>query len=500
MTLTGGDPSRSVLRRAYFAESLKVESESTGSLVLVKEDPLPAERDRGLERWSFCIPVGPEDATGLNAMVRRILEIDVAEKEIILCGRPAENFAFFDRVRIIGEDITAPPVQICRKKNLLAKEARFENLCILHDRVFLPRSFGAAMREFGDLFPFATMQSIFFDDRHNFVPRRYSDYNRRERPLGQALGFTRDRNGTLSGIIPGAFELVENALFVSANPLNYHQSNYATGSMYICKRSVWEQCPQDEALYWTEFEDVEQGLRASALGIPSRVVPKAFTQSVYARPLLSFAGRVHFESVDRRLRNYRSISESWPLKRKPLLKLTDPQARARLEAFARKYVPLQDLARVLPDLPRAARSSRERTSVIARILTHARVSFDHAALTAFVEDFEKLIMIDQLPYGDKRHFVQELHARNPLGKLLLLDLNHWYRNQIAQRPGVGLFYHDIREYFPKRGLLATIGTWFSAYLLNRRNGKLLYHPDGFTGYVRAIRDSTPWVDYCESGK
>lgn len=482
------------LQRSYYRDAFEQVSSDGKRVELRKIAPLAAERDRGLDRWTFGIPVGPEDATGLNAIVRRILEIDVPEKEILLCGRPGANFAYFDRVRIVGEDITAPPVQICKKKNRLAQEASFENLCILHDRVFLPSNFGEAVRGFGDLYPFATFQSLFFDDKWNLVPRRYSDYNRRERPLNQALGFTRDGDGQLGGVPPAALELVENAHFLAANPLNYHPGNYPTGSMYICKRSVWNAAPQDEMLFWSEFEDVEQGVRASDMGIPSRIVPGAITQSVFARPLLSFAGRVHYESADRRHRQWRVATETWPVPRKPLLKLSEEDAMARLETFARKYVPASELPRILPPLGGVARSSAARTQVIARVLAHARVAFDARAITQFVDDFERYVIIDQLPYGDKRFFVQQLYSRHSLNKLLLLELNHWYRNQVAQRAGQGLFFRDIRDYFPKRGWRTAIGTMISAFLLSRLNGKLLFLDGGFRAYRKAILASTPWLD------
>jgi hypothetical protein len=163
------------LERKYFIDAFRCIERKADSAHFVKEAALPAEAG-SLDEWTFGIPVGPEDATLLNVCVKRILELDVPKKEILLCGRPADNFRYWDHVRVVGEDITAPPVQICRKKNRIAQEARYENLCIIHDRVFLPHNFHEAVQRFGGAFPLTGFQSLYFDDKWNLAPRRYSDF------------------------------------------------------------------------------------------------------------------------------------------------------------------------------------------------------------------------------------------------------------------------------------------------------------------------------------
>ena len=90
-----------------------------------KCNTLPAEIDEGLDEWTFGIPVGPEDATFLNVVVERILSLDIPKKEILLCGRPNVNFKYFNHVRIVGEDIPAPPVLISTKKKSTSRRSHF---------------------------------------------------------------------------------------------------------------------------------------------------------------------------------------------------------------------------------------------------------------------------------------------------------------------------------------------------------------------------------------
>jgi hypothetical protein len=77
----------------------------------------------------LCIPTGPEDATLLNVAVKRILELNIQEKEILLCGRPGENFKYWDHVRIVGEDISAPPSKFHEKEPTCSR-GTYENLCM----------------------------------------------------------------------------------------------------------------------------------------------------------------------------------------------------------------------------------------------------------------------------------------------------------------------------------------------------------------------------------
>ncbi|MBT9431678.1 hypothetical protein JZM24_05170 [Candidatus Sodalis endolongispinus] len=108
-----------LLERSYFRDAfIEVNNASNYLRAFQKVSPLIIESDRGLDEWTFCIPVGPEEPQFLNKCVERILELDIPNKEIILCGMPHKDFKFFDKVRIVGEDIPAPPVHITRKKTL----------------------------------------------------------------------------------------------------------------------------------------------------------------------------------------------------------------------------------------------------------------------------------------------------------------------------------------------------------------------------------------------
>ncbi|KVH43886.1 hypothetical protein [Burkholderia diffusa] len=491
ITMLGdASPSR-YLQREYFAASFEVIEGADGCMVFRKHAPLPAERDAGLDAWTFGIPVGPEDATLLNVAVERILELKIKEKEILLCGRPGANFKYFDQVRIVGEDITAPPVKICAKKNRLAQEAANPNLCIIHDRVFLPENFDEVVRRFGDNYPLTTLQSLYFDDKMNMVPRRYSDVGISHRVRGQSeRGVMRnDDVERASEFAPAVLALTERSSFFSHNVLRYDQTSYPTGSMYICKKSVWLACPQNESLHWIEFEDLEHAYRASDMGIPSRVNPYGVTQSLVSRPLLMRVSGTFIENAKGRARLSRAWTEVLPIKRKPAIKVSTEKALEAMNRFAAKYVP----AEIRMPLPAASvERSPHRLATIINLLSRVRVPMQSEKLRTFVADFEKWVVFDQLPFSWTERVVHGLLVERAEPVRVLVIENDVLLNHIAMRPKGAVFLRSPVEYLQSRSLSVIFGTMCSALYLYRRRRDVLYLKGGLSFYFRALMKSTPF--------
>lgn len=494
ITILGENGHSLYLEQSYYSGSLVIEARDGAQVILRKVKPLPVEADAGLDRWSFGIPVGPEDATLLNVTVKRILELDIPEKEIILCGRPGPGFKYLDHVRIVGEDIPAPPVRICAKKNRLAEEARFENLCIIHDRVFLPKDFHAAVRKFGDHYPLVAFQSIYFDDKYNAIARRYSDFNTAPTVVAQSeRGMMRSNDLEVSSAFsPAVLSITEQAGFYYANALRHSRTNYPTGSLYLAKRSVWRMCPQDENLFWTEFEDIDQGLRADGMGIPSRVNPYAITQSLISRPLLSVSGAIHYETLRGGTKMYRAKLEAWSIARKPLLKVTQAQGQQHLAKFSQAFVPAS-LRRTVPS--NAVLTSRLRMRALLCTVAGARLPIRRKDIEAFLTGYEKQLVFDQAPYNWKEWATREvlLNGRDALDGLIANDLQ--LVNHLSQRPKTEVFAKGLKDYLPERGVRIRLGSFFSALMLCKRNKEVFYLPGGLMSRYRAIWDTTPFIDY-----
>ena len=480
--------------RPYFAHGLKKVECSGARSVYRKESTLDAE-DGGLDEWTFAIPTGPEDATLLNACVARILELDVPRKEILLCGRPSSNFKYWDQVRIVGEDITAPPVQICKKKNRLAQEASYANLCIIHDRVFLPSNFREMVHRFGNAFPLTALQSIYFDDRHNFALRRYSDFGvglRLDSHIAHGIG--RHEELTPSRYATGVLSEMETTGFVFANAHRYTKNHYPTGSLYLVKRKVWAHAPQDETLMWTEFEDIEQGERAARLGIPSRVNPYGATQSMISRPILAWLGATLAERSSGSEAMHRSWFEMLSfIPRKPLLKKTREQAILDGAKFMKTWNVPHDPS--IEPLTSAMTSTRRRLRWIRQVVAAVQLPLHRATLTTFLKDFEKLVMADQVPYGWHTATVNEFVHGPEKGMHRFFDTLTEMFNHAAQRPKKRIFADALTDYLPSGTWSVLPGTLLSSLYLMRKQNQLFVLPRGFIPKVKLILGSTPYLRY-----
>lgn len=477
------------LDREYFAGALERIEKTPHSATFKKVSKLPAEADDNLDSWTFGIPVGPEDATILNAVVKRILEIDIPNKEILLCGIPGSNFAYFDQVRIIGEDITAPPVQICKKKNRLALEARYSNLVILHDRVFLPRHFGEMVRRFGPRYPLMSLQSMFFDNRVCMHPRRYSDHCMLMGELAQGVKGLHRSSGQSAAIAPGIFSEIERTGFVFANCMRYRKDvAYPTGSLYICRKEVWNACPLDESLYWVEFEDIEHGLRASRAGIPYRINPFGITQSITSRPQLGEQALA--EAVNGAYRSFGPNKFSM-LRKKPLIRISTQSALARLHQFEKKYAMNSSVSTIPVGVRKL--SARAWVRLINTVVQRAAFPNNIDAVREFIRDFERWVLLDQLSTITQEHLTQRFFQDPVATKRNLITGSGEIRNMLRQRAMQSWFAEDPAEFFHDRRL-SLPGILISALRSYRQSSRIFYF-DSFGSAVKAIYNSTPFDSY-----
>lgn len=491
LTLIEDVPAESFLDRDYFKQGFTCIERSASRTTYRKTEALPAQSDDDLDSWTFGLPVGPEDATVLNAVVQRILELDIPNKEILLCGVPGKNFRYFDQVRIVGEEITAPPVQICKKKNRLAQEARYNNLVILHDRVFLPSHFGEVVRRFGPRYPLVTLQSLFFDNVCNVGPRRYSDYGMAMGSIGQGVKGLHRTADTAVSIAPAMFAEIERTGFCFASPMRYVKDrSYPTGSLYICRKEVWNAVPLDESLLWAEFEDIEHGIRASLAGVPTRVNPFGITQSVTSRALLGVESPVESMSGQYKTTGPALISF---LPKKPLLRFSAEEALIRLQRFAQKYSTADSVLHIPTGMKTI--SSGAWLKIVDQVVQNCSFGNDLDSVLAFVKDFEKWVLLDQLPNTMVEAIAFGFLNTPGAAKRDLVYGSSEFRNMLRQRPVQSWFFRSLGDYFHPR-LLTLPGTFISAVSLYLRNGGVFYFP-GFSDCLRSIHNSTPFLSYVE---
>ena len=474
-------PCETLLERDYYAHAFSEMAPADGFRVYGKHHPLAAEQDRGLEQWSFCIPVGPEDPVFLNACVERILQLNLPEYEIILCGNPHPEFLYFDQVRIVGQEITAPPVHITRKKNELAKAARFANLCIIHDRVMLPLNFYDAVCRFGDYYPFCGFQSFYFADKYNVLPRKYSDFNTIEQDLSRELD--------IHSVTRQDTALISKLFYCYQHPArSQFGHDYLTGSLSLCKKSVWRHCPQNEQLFWNDYEDIEQGIRASHYGIPTVINPLAITQSMNARSVIHYYGYVAVKDYQGRDRMSRCLLEMVPfLSKKPLFRITAEQARERIYQFAGKYGATDQL---LQTISSAGMSGLSRFMLIKKVIKEITVKLSQTR--EFINDFSRLILCEEIAPNELIQLLRVMNSSaSPATKKSALIGSFILNNQLSHSWFCSPFYKSNNDWFIRENVFSKLSLWFSAcYLKYLYKGA--YFPMPVREVVSLLHNSTPY--------
>ncbi len=479
-------------QKEYFQGYFRVIKSDGGKTTFQKDEPLLVEREKGLEDWTFGVPAGPGDATGLNAVVKRILELPCRNKEILLCGRPGENFKYFDKVRIIGEDISAPPVQICKKKNLIAKEAKYNNLCILHDRVFLPLNFMEAMEKYGDFFGLLGFQSMYFRDSWNRCFFRYSDFNSIRFPQGHSYAIVNDTR-EVSVYTHESAPLIDGMSNIFyGNPLKSDGNRYLTGSLYICKKSLWNFCPQDEFLVWEDYEDVEYGLRATTKGIDIAINPFAMTQSLYGRKHIIGSGYNVCQLQNGKIKKYFNFFHLFCGKKKPALSISEEVFRQNVRKFCALYKIQVGELEGLTGLINGAL----RLKIILMCVLKSDLPADYDSIHEYVKNIDKLLLNGGLTKADIAFFTREFFEYRAGAKYSFI-----YGPQLTSiyllGKGANVFCGNANEHFVKASVFCKFGSFLTACYLWRNNGEIFYHPDGLKGFYRAIMDSTPWKSYVE---
>lgn len=183
-----------------------------------------------INKWTFGIITKGERDDWLEEIIASIRAQKIPNYEIIICGtyrdRKEKDFKY---IPFTGRDDRG---WITKKKNLIVREARFENLCIIHDRIVLDRDWFKGMKKYGNSFEVLCNKQILKDKGIRVGDWLTYGYGTLDSPFG-------------------------------ISQLNYDDWDnfvYMGGQLSILKKSIWEKCPWNETRYWGE-EDVELSFR-----------------------------------------------------------------------------------------------------------------------------------------------------------------------------------------------------------------------------------------------
>lgn len=192
-------------------------------------------QDDSIRKWTFGICSDGRKNENILKIIKSIIAFNIPEVEILVCGpTPGENLP--GCVRVIDDspiymegDMRVP---IGRKKNLIAKNAKYNNLLIMHDRYVFPNSWYENMKAWGNYYDMMTFPTCDVERPDCRVAdwQYASWYNDSEQRLREKI------------VYPSYTYFDENV--------------YINGGMFAIKKHIYEQHPIPESLHWAECEDL----------------------------------------------------------------------------------------------------------------------------------------------------------------------------------------------------------------------------------------------------
>lgn len=334
------------LRREYFSDCLTVAAidEREGLLVQTfrktRETLLASTIDDC--GWTFGILTsGPSPQAA--RMAAAVLELNLPNVEIVFCGpRPA---GVPNDPRVSAIDLDAPEARgwITRKKNLIADRARYDNLCLLHDRYVITPDWADALDAYGQCYSFLTFPQVYYADVNQRFPQRYPDY--------QLLAQEHGIRGALTSGVYDADRVFH------PDYDDFSETAFCCGGIYLARRSLWNLVRQNEALFHCEWEDISFGLECQRRGLPHRVNPFVLAESITPHPLL--LTRIHTTSASNAERGRLHVS-------------SEQEHAARVESAAFKPITSRNREQYYESI-------RRRFNAIGQLEAHERLPVDFAA-------------------------------------------------------------------------------------------------------------------------
>ncbi len=118
-------------------------------LIIQKKKTVFAKED-SIDNWSFGIITNGDRDDWMEMIIESIKKQKIPHYEIIICGkyrkRPEKNITY------IPFSERADRGWITKKKNLIVEKAKYENLCMIHDRLVLNSNWYQGMKKYGNAF------------------------------------------------------------------------------------------------------------------------------------------------------------------------------------------------------------------------------------------------------------------------------------------------------------------------------------------------------------
>lgn len=202
-----------------------------------------------INKWTFAMITKGERDKWIEEIIQAVHKQKVPHYEIIVCGtyhdRDEKNFTY---IPFKERDDKG---WITKKKNLMARIAKYENFFFIHDRIVLDKDWFKGMKKYGNCFELLC---------------------NRQTLRGEGI-----RAG--DWLTYGTSTLGSPFAISKLDYKDWDEYIYMGGQLSIWKKSIWEKSPWNETLYWGE-EDVELTFRARDLGFLPRFNPHSSVEAL----------------------------------------------------------------------------------------------------------------------------------------------------------------------------------------------------------------------------
>lgn len=199
-------------------------SDKNEKIVIYQKNKLALENGDSINNWSFGIITDGSKKETLEEQIQSIVNLKIPHFEVIVCGQynPSKKYGF---VKVIP--FTHKIAWITKKKNLICKKAKYENLVITHNRFNFDKDWFTGIKKYGNYFEVLNCQILSPSGKRcgDWSTYGHSITNRWINYIGQLDYKDWDENLLING------------------------------SFHTLKKSVWKLCPWDESLIWGQKED-----------------------------------------------------------------------------------------------------------------------------------------------------------------------------------------------------------------------------------------------------
>ncbi|OMO31695.1 hypothetical protein BH582_12160 [Vibrio sp. 10N.222.47.A9] len=219
------DLSKDIFLRILIQRFFHISAYNKGNIQLVKNCHYS---DCSVDNWTFGIITAGKRKDYIAKIIESIKSQEIPKCEVIICGNVGEieNYSN-DYVKLINFNEKDDLGWITRKKNIIVESAKYNNICILHDRYILSDNWFSGFNEYGGDYDVLSLPQVF---KNRNLPYWLENKAEMDNPYD------------VNKICPESY---------------WSKHLYMPGGVNVFKKNVGVSIKYNESLFWNQKEDVE---------------------------------------------------------------------------------------------------------------------------------------------------------------------------------------------------------------------------------------------------